>query len=75
MKEVTITGEYKLLEGLLWRAEYRHDYSNQPFFERGFGPACTGVTLATCAGGFGLQNSKDQNTVTVAFIGFFGPKR
>jgi hypothetical protein len=75
VKEVTITGEYKLLEGLLWRAEYRHDYSNQPFFERGFGPACTGVTLATCAGGFGLQNSKDQNTVTVAFIGFFGPKR
>jgi hypothetical protein len=82
VKEITVTGEYKILEGLLWRAEYRYDWSNQPFFERGGGSAlpfgkCTGSTptAASCPVGFGLQNSHDQNTLTVAFIGFFGPKR
>jgi hypothetical protein len=77
VKEITVTGEYKLAEGLEWRAEYRYDFSNQPFFERGAGSdsICTGTSIAKCAGGFGLQNSKDQNTLTVAFIGFFGPKR
>jgi hypothetical protein len=79
VKEITVTGEYKILEGLLWRAEYRYDWSNQPFFERGGGSefpfVCTGDTPGTCPVGFGLQNSKNQNTVTVAFIGFFGPKR
>ncbi len=76
VKEITVTGEYKILEGLEWRAEYRHDFSNEPFFVRGFGAdTCTGITLATCMEGFGLQNSKTQDTVTIAFIGFFGPKR
>jgi Putative beta-barrel porin-2, OmpL-like. bbp2 len=77
VKEITVTGEYKILEGLLWRAEYRYDWSNEPFFIRGIGSdsVCTGTTVAKCAGGFGLQNSKDQNTLTIAFIGFFGPKR
>lgn len=81
VKEITVTGEYKILSGLLWRAEYRYDWSNQPFFERGAGnsdfsmPTCTGDTFAKCPGGFGFQNSKDQQTITIAFIGFFGPKR
>ena len=77
VKEVTITGEYKLMEGLEWRAEYRHDYSNEPFFVRGFGANTCGInpTPANCAEGFGLQNSKTQDTITIAFIGFFGPKR
>jgi hypothetical protein len=79
VKEITLTGEYKILEGLLWRAEYRYDWSNEPFFERGGGSGnpfvCTAVTAAKCPAGFGLQNSKDQNTLTVAVIGFFGPKR
>ncbi len=79
VKEITITGEYKILEGLLWRAEYRYDWSNKPFFERAGGTdypfICTGDTPAMCPSGFGLQNSHDQNTLTVAFIGFFGPKR
>jgi hypothetical protein len=79
VKEITLTGEYKILEGLLWRAEYRYGWSNQPFFERGGGSGspfvCTKATPAACPVGFGLQNSKDQNTVTIAFIGFFGPKR
>ena len=35
IKEVTFTGEYKLAEGLLWRAEYRRDWSDQSIFERG----------------------------------------
>ena len=79
VKEITVTGEYKILEGLMWRAEYRYDWSNQPFFERGGGSGnpfvCTGFSPAACPAGFGLQNSKNQNTVTVAFIGYFGPKR
>jgi hypothetical protein len=60
VKEVTMTLEYKLLEGLLWRLEWRRDWSNQPIFERG--PA------------FG-QFIKSQNTATIAVIAFFGPKR
>ena len=81
VKEITVTGEYKILEGLLWRGEYRYDWSNQPFFERGGGSGypfpfvCTGFSPGACPAGFGLQNSKSQNTVTVAFIGYFGPKR
>jgi len=59
LKEVTITGEYKLAEGLLTRAEYRHDWSDQLFFERG--PS--------------LGFSKSQDTFTVAFVAFFGPER
>jgi len=59
LKEVTITGEYKLAEGLLTRAEYRHDWSDQPFFERGNFP--------------GSYNSQD--TFSVAFVAFFGPER
>ena len=59
LKEVTFTGEYKMAEGLLTRAEYRHDWSNQPFFERGNFP-----------GSF-----KSQDTFTVAFVAFFGPNR
>lgn len=79
VKEITVTGEYKILEGLLWRGEYRYDWSNEPFFVRGIGtaPLCSeGLgTVAACPNGYGLQNSKDQNTITISFIGFFGPKR
>jgi Putative beta-barrel porin-2, OmpL-like. bbp2 len=32
LKEVTLTYEYKLAEGLLARLEWRRDFSNQPFF-------------------------------------------
>lgn len=76
VKEVTFTGEYKLLEGLMWRAEYRHDWSNQPFFERGL-TACSAPfnTPASCPGSFGLASSKTQNTITLALVAYFGPKR
>jgi len=32
LKEFTFTGEYKMLEGVLFRAEYRGDFSDQPSF-------------------------------------------
>jgi len=59
VKEVTFTAEYKMVEGLLSRFEYRHDWSDQPFFDRG-------NILAA---------SKKLDTLTAGFIVFFGPKR
>jgi hypothetical protein len=59
VKEVTFTGEYKMAEGLLWRAEYRHDWSDQLIFERG-----------PSTGFYGKQD-----TLTIAFVAFFGPNR
>lgn len=59
LKEVTVTGEYKMLEGLLARLEYRRDWSNKPFFDYGGNP--------------GLK--KEMNTITLGVVAFFGPKR
>jgi hypothetical protein len=59
LKEVTVTGEYKWTEGVLSRLEYRDDFSDQPFFEAGNIPS----------------SSKSQQTLTIALVGFFGPKR
>jgi len=56
--EGTFTYEYKWVEGMLMRVEYRCDASNKNFFNK----------LAN-------QSSSQQQTVTVAFIAFFGPKR
>jgi hypothetical protein len=58
VQEVTGTYEYKWLEGLLTRVEYRGDFSNVEFFHKD-----------------DTQMVKNQQTVTVAFIAFFGPKR
>jgi hypothetical protein len=52
LKEVTLTAEYRPLNYLITRAEYRRDWSNLPFFDRG-------AVLAA---------SKDQNTFLVAWI-------
>jgi hypothetical protein len=35
VKEFTLTGELKMKEGFFTRIEYRHDWSNEEFFERG----------------------------------------
>ena len=35
VKEGTITGEYKYNDHFIGRLEYRHDSSNEPFFNRG----------------------------------------
>jgi len=59
VKEGTITGEMKLHEGLLARLEYRHDRSDKPYFDRG-----AGVMVA-----------KDQSTLALGLIAFFGPKK
>lgn len=59
LKETTLTGEYKLLSGLLGRLEFRRDWSNRPVFERGRTPNAT-------AG---------QNTVLLGLVAFFNGKR
>jgi len=59
LKEFTMTGEYKWMEGVLSRFEYRRDWSDVPFFQSGATPS----------------NTKNQDTVTLALVGFFGPKR
>lgn len=56
--EITITGEYKLLDGLLARAEFRHDGSNVPYFTHGLQ---TGV-------------SQTQTTATLGVMAFFPVK-
>jgi hypothetical protein len=58
LNEGTFTYEYKWVEGLLMRAEYRCDFSNKQYFNK----------LAN-------QTSDQQQTLTIAFIAFFGPKR
>lgn len=58
LKEFTFTAEYKMVEGLLARAEYRRDWSDQAVFERG-------------AGGL----FKNQTTMLVGVVAFFGPDR
>ena len=59
LQEFTFTVDCKLKEGFLSRFEYRRDWSNQPFFDRGNE---TG-------------NWKNQDTVLVGMIVYFGPKR
>jgi hypothetical protein len=59
LKEFTLTGEYKWSQGILSRLEYRRDFSNVPFFEEGPIPMI----------------AKNQDTVTLGIVGYFGPKR
>ncbi|MDQ2711255.1 MAG: porin [Acidobacteriota bacterium] len=58
LHEITVTGEYKLLDGLLTRLEYRHDGSNVPYFDHGNE---TGV-------------SRTESTATIGLIAFFPVK-
>jgi hypothetical protein len=60
LQEFTATYEYKWVEGLLTRVEYRGDFSNMKYF---FTDANLNPTKT------------QQQTLTVAFIAFFGPKR
>ena len=59
MKEVTLTADYKMAEGFLARLEFRRDFSNQPFYDRGNG----------------IANSKSMTTLLAGFVVYFGPKR
>lgn len=59
LKEFTLTADLKMKEGFLTRFEYRRDWSNEPFFDRGNQAA----------------SAKSMNTFLVGFIAYFGPKR
>jgi hypothetical protein len=65
LQEFTGTYEYKWVEGLLTRVEYRRDFSNEVVFDRG----------NSYPGHFASGMVKAQSTLTVAFVAFFGPKR
>jgi hypothetical protein len=58
LKDTTLTAEYKFADGFLMRAEYRRDFSNQPFF----------LTREP-----GLLK-KEQNTATLGLVWWFGRK-
>jgi len=59
LKEFTLTGEFKMAQGVLTRLEYRRDWSDHPFFDRGMVP-----------GAF-----RNQDTLLVGFVAYFGPER
>lgn len=59
LKEGTLTAEYKFADGFLGRAEYRRDYSNQPYF------------LTEVPGIL----KKEQNTGTIGLVFWIGRKQ
>jgi hypothetical protein len=59
LQSFTITGDYRMKEGFLTRVEYRRDWSNQPYFDRGNEPA----------------SAKNQSTVLVGFVVYFSGKK
>ncbi|MBI4877982.1 MAG: porin [Acidobacteria bacterium] len=59
LKEFTLTAEFKMKDGILMRPEYRCDWSDTPFFDRG---SASGT-------------HKSQTTLLVGLVAFFGPKR
>jgi hypothetical protein len=57
--EFTLTGEMKIYDWLVSRLEYRRDMSDQPYFDRG-----AQVMVA-----------KNQSTIALGLMAFFGPKK
>lgn len=55
LHEFTVTGEYKIFDGVLTRLELRHDGSDMPFFDHASQSAA----------------SRTQTTATIALIAFF----
>jgi hypothetical protein len=55
LQEFTLTGDYRLKEGLLTRLEYRRDWSDTPFFDCGNEPG----------------SAKSMNTFLIGFVVFF----
>jgi hypothetical protein len=68
LQEFTGTYEYKWPVGLLMRTEYRYDWSDHAAFPRGNSLVPTSPTPSPGA-------VKNQSTVTIGLIAFFGPKR
>ena len=66
----TATYEYKWVQGLLSRLEYRRDWSNQPYFERGHEGGPFNIPGVPFIPG----PAKNQDTLTLGFVAFFGPK-
>jgi hypothetical protein len=64
VKELTLTLEYKMLEGFLWRLEYRRDWSTYPMFLRGTFPDETDF----CNYNFddGCSNQEDDDGIVKA---------
>ena len=58
LKEFTITGEFKMKQGIIYRLEYRRDWSNVPFFDRGNENA----------------SSKSQPTILLGIVAYFEKK-
>lgn len=58
LQEFTLTAEIKHSRGFLTRFEYRRDWSNQPFYDRGNE----------------LASAKNMDTLTAGFVVFFGPR-
>ena len=65
-EELTACLGSKFLEGLMVRGEYRYDWSNSLLFSKNGACDPSDDTFAC---------SKHQQTATVAFIAYFGPKR
>jgi hypothetical protein len=59
LKEFTLTGEYKLTGWLMTRAEFRTDWSDQPFFEKKNQP----------------HGATTQPTVLLGLIAYIAPKK
>ncbi len=59
LNEFTLTYEYKWVEGLLARVEFRNDHSNVNFFDKDKTPVST----------------QNQPSLTVGMVAYFGPKR
>jgi hypothetical protein len=59
LKEGTVTFEYKVAEGFLFRSEWRGDFSNQPYFY---------------TDRLGILK-KQQNTATLGLVWWFGQKQ
>lgn len=59
LQAFTMTADLKLPHGMLTRAEFRRDWSDNPFFDRGSLPG----------------SARSQGTFLVGFMYFFGPKQ
>ena len=58
LKEFTLTSEFTIWKSVMLRPEFRRDWSNRPFFDRGCSPAA----------------SRHQTTALAGLIAFFGAK-
>ena len=59
VKEFTLTGEYKLTDWLMTRAEFRRDWSDQPFFEKKNQP----------------NGATSQPTILLGLVAYLAPKK